>query len=195
LKRKDLITDNADHVLHMLLTILASPGKNAIVYFHHIQKLHNILFNVGNAIEIDPELLQRVLDCLYVWINSGDITLDKLKDTLVIPKAFQSLENETTFDVAVDLICEILHQAGIEVRRSSRSSANDRVTTENRGLASPEWAGLVSLVCSHLQACIVAMGHVDPADEDMLRGCVFSFPFSSLAKFCFPFSLSGRKCL
>ncbi|KAI9357076.1 armadillo-type protein [Zopfochytrium polystomum] len=98
-RRHALVTQNANEVLHMLMVIVNS--------------------------DLNEDLQFKVLDCLCVWIRSGDITVVAVASTQLVERAFYVLNqfmSPDTFDKAVDLICEIITSSGRELSRSANNS-------------------------------------------------------------------------
>lgn len=91
-RRTSLVTDNANDVLHMLLTIINS--------------------------DMDEDLQKQAYDCLYTWLRSGDIPITKLSSTQLVERAFAALHSDTTFDAAENVIVEVIVQTGRELRLS-----------------------------------------------------------------------------
>ncbi|KAI9102434.1 armadillo-type protein [Phlyctochytrium arcticum] len=82
-----VLHENADNVLKLLLFYVSQPG-------------------------VTIEIQEQILNCLYSWIRAGDITLASLGPTPVIGLAFDALDHPQLFDVAVDLVCEMLYRSG-----------------------------------------------------------------------------------
>lgn len=58
------------------------------------------------------DIQTHILTCLFTWIKSGDINVENLPSTPVIDLAFDALNNDALFDVASDLVCEIIYRSG-----------------------------------------------------------------------------------
>jgi transportin-3 len=59
----------------------------------------------------------NILSCLCSWIRSGSVTSEMIHSSNLVSLAFQVLQQPDTFDVAVDIACEI-------ILASSRSPRN-----------------------------------------------------------------------
>ncbi|KAI8851518.1 armadillo-type protein, partial [Chytridium lagenaria] len=122
-----LIDGNAQTVLHML-TVIQNSGI--------------------------PENLQKeVLNCLSSWITSEAIKLPMLQGTNVVEKAFESLNSESLFDVAVDVICSVIDESG----RCLRTKTEPSVFMET-----------VHSIYKGLQTLVPAVSQCE--DDEKLRG-------------------------
>ncbi|KAJ3091018.1 Nuclear import receptor [Quaeritorhiza haematococci] len=82
-----LLADNANEMLKLILYYMESSGS-------------------------DTEMQNKIFDCLYSWLRSGDIKVATLPATPVIEYTFSALQSDDLFDVVVDVICEIIGRSG-----------------------------------------------------------------------------------
>lgn len=64
----------------------------------------NILIGVTSAVQVE------IFKCLSNWLIAGEISASALARTPLLGYAFQALASEELFDVAVDVICDIIHE-------------------------------------------------------------------------------------
>ncbi|KAJ3208117.1 Nuclear import receptor, partial [Dinochytrium kinnereticum] len=126
-RRTALIEANAAKVLHMLIVVQNS--------------------------EISESLRREVLECLLNWITNGDIKLSMLQGCNVIEKAFEALDSDLLFEVAVDLICGIIEETGHYLRNKTEPG---------------QFMETVHLIYKALQALVPAVSQCD--DDEKLRG-------------------------
>ncbi|KAG9299539.1 hypothetical protein G9A89_020710 [Geosiphon pyriformis] len=82
-RSKQLLTNNAEEVLQMLLICLQSSGSNT-------------------------EYQKKVFEVLLSWLYSGDIPINLLANNPLLALSFDALQSEELFDVAVDVVCQII---------------------------------------------------------------------------------------
>ncbi|CCL98288.1 uncharacterized protein FIBRA_00282 [Fibroporia radiculosa] len=80
-----LLTSNATRVVGLLSMYLQATG-------------------VSSAIQV------QVFHCLSSWLAAGEITAASLTESPLLPFAFEALESEALFDVAVTAICDLIHE-------------------------------------------------------------------------------------
>lgn len=56
------------------------------------------------------DIQQRVFKCLYSWLQSGNIPVLALENCPLLDFAFEALKSEELFDMAVDVVCEIIRE-------------------------------------------------------------------------------------
>ncbi|KAJ1555104.1 Nuclear import receptor, partial [Cladochytrium tenue] len=98
-RKRTLVTMNADSVLQMLLVILNS--------------------------DVDDEIADQTLDCLYAWMRTGDIGVLSLASTHLVERVafiMQSSQSNDTFEHASTLLSEIIIRSGRLLRRSRTKS-------------------------------------------------------------------------
>ncbi|RKP09440.1 armadillo-type protein, partial [Thamnocephalis sphaerospora] len=84
-RSRELLTDTASEVFHALLLYMQTSGTNTA-------------------------LQNRVFKCLLSWIRSGDIPIMEISNSPLLDMVFGAVQNDELFEVAVDLICEIIHE-------------------------------------------------------------------------------------
>ncbi|KAJ3066887.1 Nuclear import receptor [Podochytrium sp. JEL0797] len=140
-RTKQVIHSNTNKVLHALVSMLDQCDPTA-----------------------DPELLRSVLDCVKAWIDSGDLSLEKIAATNIVPRCFAYLSvpsqdlDEAVFDISVDVLCEI-------IRRSGSQLASGRDTASVMPLVECIYNGLMGLA-NGLKGAIAQQEE----EEDRLRG-------------------------
>ncbi|KAI8642121.1 armadillo-type protein [Parasitella parasitica] len=121
---EELIDSNAKRVLDLLTTYMQSSGNNT-------------------------ELQERVLKCLSSWIRTGEMDIELISTSPLLELSFKSLESPELFDVAVDVVSEIIYE--------TRDVNDCRPVIEQ---IYPSFATL-------LQKLVVA---IEEEDEDAVRG-------------------------
>lgn len=111
-----------------------------------MQNLLNLL-NANGMHSVKVEHTHAVLECLQSWIRSGSIPLSWIQSTPLIEYCFQSLKDTTLFDVAVDIIVEV-------ILRSAKAPKNEAV---------------IQVICPKLQPLTVMLeSNMD--DSEIVRG-------------------------
>ncbi|OZJ03568.1 hypothetical protein BZG36_03091 [Bifiguratus adelaidae] len=85
-RSSELLTNNSDAVLKMLVMYMQTAGHST-------------------------DLQAKVFSCLLSWLRTGDLDVNDLAANPLLPLTFQSLAVPALFDVAVDVICEIIYQS------------------------------------------------------------------------------------
>ncbi|GAB5592901.1 Nuclear import receptor [Umbelopsis nana] len=81
----ELLTDNSDEILKLLAVYIQSSGTQTVIQ-------------------------NSVFKCLSSWLRTGDIDVNKLATNPLLDLVFTALKEEELFDVAVDVICEIIYE-------------------------------------------------------------------------------------
>ena len=151
--------------------------------------LNYLSLSAGNT---ESQLLD--LSCLETWIRSGDIKLEMIQDTPIVPFAFESLQKPEMFDICVDIICEIINQSSQPVNESVISLLFPKILNLHdlmlknsedpdfiRGIcriSAEAGEGYVSLIISNLEAFQVIL--------QMILYCT-SYEDLDIAKYTFNF--------
>ncbi|KAF7985269.1 hypothetical protein HWV62_6405 [Athelia sp. TMB] len=80
-----LLTRNAKEVINLLSMYIQAPG-------------------VTHAVQ------DQVFGCLRSWLIAGEVTALQLSETPLLSYAFEALGSDDLFDVAVDVICDLIHE-------------------------------------------------------------------------------------
>ena len=59
---------------------------------------------------VTPAIQETVFHCLRSWLKAGEVTANQLATTPLLALAFQALESDALFDVAVDVLCDLIHE-------------------------------------------------------------------------------------
>src|SRR4051812_2731646 len=59
---------------------------------------------------MNTDMQTRVFRCLLSWLKSGDIDVSSLSSNVLLSLSFDALKAEDLFDIAVDVVCEVIHQ-------------------------------------------------------------------------------------
>jgi transportin-3 len=78
-----LLKQNAEAVLKFLFTVLQQVGKD-----------HNTKMGI--------------LSCLSSWIRSGNISQESIQSCSLVELSFDSVKSQDSFDVGVDMVCEVI---------------------------------------------------------------------------------------
>ncbi|KAI9273878.1 armadillo-type protein [Helicostylum pulchrum] len=81
----ELIDSNAERVLQVLTMYMQSSGN-------------------------DVELQERIFTCFASWIRSGEMDIQMISSSPLLELSFKGLESAELFDVAVDVVCEIIYE-------------------------------------------------------------------------------------
>ncbi|KAL2916946.1 Nuclear import receptor [Polyrhizophydium stewartii] len=59
----------------------------------------------------DEKIKYSILDCIYSWLRSGNISTELIEASHIVDIAFQGLGTPSLFDVCADIVCEIIHRS------------------------------------------------------------------------------------
>lgn len=99
-----MIDNNAKVVLNLLTMYMQSSGKLILLYGTVIPLL--IMLQIGN----DTELQTSIFKCLSSWIRTGEMDIQMISTSPLLELAFKGLESPELFDVAVDVVSEIIYE-------------------------------------------------------------------------------------
>ncbi|KAJ3248189.1 Nuclear import receptor [Chytriomyces hyalinus] len=140
-RRETVIFRNSNRVLLALMTILEKCGNS--------------------------DLLRQTLDCIRVWIESGDISLEKIAATGLMQFCFSCVaspnQDESVFETSIDVICEIIRRSG------SRLASARGDQTIIMPLVETIYAGIVGL-SPILNAAANSNANEDLDQEERMRG-------------------------
>lgn len=71
-----------------------------------LQLLNMYMQNSGS----DVELQERVFTCFSSWIRSGEMDIQMISASPLLELSFKGLDSPELFDVAVDVVCEIIYE-------------------------------------------------------------------------------------
>ncbi|WFC97613.1 Nuclear import receptor [Malassezia yamatoensis] len=57
-----------------------------------------------------PSIQETVFHCLRSWLKAGEVTANQLASTPLVMIVFQALDSDALFDVAVDVLCDLIHE-------------------------------------------------------------------------------------
>ncbi|KAJ3168687.1 Nuclear import receptor [Irineochytrium annulatum] len=140
--RAELMTSRVEDVMRMLMIIQTQmEGLVAVV-------IRVLTLSLG-----DKKVQDKILDCIYSWLYSGDLKVDMVANMGVVDRAFELLADPDLFDRTVDLITEIIRRSGNSLHRD--------LTPGTQKVIHDVYQGLVRYL-PHLRSC--------GDDEDTLRG-------------------------
>ncbi|KAK9762669.1 Nuclear import receptor [Basidiobolus ranarum] len=84
-RSKELLTANSNEVLQLLVVYIQSSGNN-----------------------VDVQI--KLFKCLHSWLKTRNIPIMALNGNPLLDLSFEALNSEDLFDVAVDVVCEIIDQ-------------------------------------------------------------------------------------
>ncbi|RCH81760.1 Nuclear import receptor, partial [Rhizopus stolonifer] len=85
IRGEELVDNNAKQVLNLLVAYMQSSGN-------------------------DTDLQERIFKCLSSWIRTGEMDIAMLSATPLLELSFKGLESPELFDVAVDVVSEIIYE-------------------------------------------------------------------------------------
>ncbi|EPQ28739.1 uncharacterized protein PFL1_03542 [Pseudozyma flocculosa PF-1] len=59
---------------------------------------------------ITPQIQTSVFQCLRSWLKSGEIAARQMVETPLFQLSFDALASDALFDVAVDVLCDLIHE-------------------------------------------------------------------------------------
>lgn len=119
-----MIDSNAEQVLQLLTMYMQSSGN-------------------------DVELQERVFSCFASWIRSGEMDIQMISSSPLLELSFKALESVELFDVAVDVVCEIIYET--------------RDVDECRAIIQKIYPSFTPILSKLLEA-------IEEEDDDMVRG-------------------------
>ncbi|KAL1917318.1 uncharacterized protein VTP21DRAFT_4974 [Calcarisporiella thermophila] len=125
----ELLTKNGSEVLRLLVHIMQNAGS-------------------------DADMQSKMFQCLLSWMKSGDIDINALSSTPLLTFAFDALESDDLFNVAVDVVCQVIQET--------------REINEYMGVINMVYPRLAPLREKLKQSTVTAAE--DDADDDQLRG-------------------------
>jgi transportin-3 len=81
-------------------------------------KVLQLLFNYMQLMGSDEEARFKILQCICSWLRSGSIPLEIIESSSLVTLSFGILEDPSTFDVGVDIICELILTAATGPRNN-----------------------------------------------------------------------------
>mgnify|MGYP002715243914 CR=1 FL=1 len=76
----------------------------------HAPLVVNTLSMYMQADGVTPAIQEAVFSCLGSWLRAGEISANQLVSTPLIAFAFEALASDELFDVAVDVICDMINE-------------------------------------------------------------------------------------
>lgn len=89
-----------DHYNQRTATLLAKPAPQVIKVLTMYSQAQGLTTDIQNAL----------LSCLASWLRAGEVGVQGLLESPLFNMSFDSLMNEQLFDVAVDVVCDIIHE-------------------------------------------------------------------------------------
>jgi transportin-3 len=71
-------------------------------------KVLQLMFNYMQQFGSDEDARFKILQCICSWLRSGSIPLDIIESSSLVKMAFEVLQDPSTFDVGVDIVCELI---------------------------------------------------------------------------------------
>ncbi|KAJ3377611.1 Nuclear import receptor [Entophlyctis sp. JEL0112] len=103
----------------------ASARRQTVIFANSSNVLHSVLMILQKCGKTNPDLEKQSLDCIRAWLEAGDVALDKVSATPLIPVTFSYLleadQDEGVYDAAVDILCEIIRRAGSRISGNRES--------------------------------------------------------------------------
>lgn len=59
---------------------------------------------------VTASIQETVFHCLRSWLKAGEVSASQLAATPLLALAFEALESDALFDVAVDVLCDLIHE-------------------------------------------------------------------------------------
>ncbi|WFD33743.1 Nuclear import receptor [Malassezia cuniculi] len=76
----------------------------------HANLVLNTLAMYIQAEGVTPSIQEAVFSCLGAWLRAGEISASQLAETPLFAFSFEALNSELLFDVAVDVICDLINE-------------------------------------------------------------------------------------
>ncbi|CAO1616063.1 unnamed protein product [Sympodiomycopsis kandeliae] len=84
-RMRSLLGNNADEILRLLTMYIQAPG-------------------------ITPQIQNNIFQCLRSWLKAGEIATSSLVSTPLFQFSFDALASDNLFDVATDVVCDLIHE-------------------------------------------------------------------------------------
>lgn len=59
---------------------------------------------------VTTSIQETIFHCLRSWLKAGEVSANQLAATPLLPLTFEALESDALFDVAVDVLCDLIHE-------------------------------------------------------------------------------------
>ena len=76
----------------------------------HTPTVLQVLVMYMQADGVTPAIQATVFACLRSWLKAGEVAATQLADTPLLACAFDALASEELFDVAVDVVCDLVNE-------------------------------------------------------------------------------------
>ncbi|ORY39415.1 ARM repeat-containing protein [Rhizoclosmatium globosum] len=128
----------------------ATNRTKEVVYANSNKVLHALVMMLEQCDPLngDADLVKLILECLRSWLIAGDVSLDKIAGTNIVPRCFSFITvptsdalDDAVFETAVDVLVEIIRSSGKKL-----SAGRDNATTIP--LVESIYNGLMSLAPS-----------------------------------------------
>ncbi|KAK0538574.1 Nuclear import receptor [Tilletia horrida] len=76
----------------------------------HVDDVLKLLSLYATAKGVTSQIQNGVFNCLASWLKSGEISISTFAGTPLFDLCFQALASDELFDVAIDCICDLIHE-------------------------------------------------------------------------------------
>lgn len=59
---------------------------------------------------VTPAIQETIFHCLRSWLKAGEVSATQMASTPLLQFAFDALQSDALFDVAVDVLCDLIHE-------------------------------------------------------------------------------------
>lgn len=73
---------------------------------------HSLIHEHIHIVSTSATSAENVFRCLHSWLKSNDISVQHLANHPIVGLTFQALRSEDLFEVACDLLCQLIKEAG-----------------------------------------------------------------------------------
>lgn len=104
---KTLLTSQADEIMRLLTMYIQAPGEweRPLRSSSNADRLHT-----RSSVGITPQIQSSIFQCLRSWLKTGEITAQQIAETPLFQFSFDALRSDDLFDVAVDVVCDLIHE-------------------------------------------------------------------------------------
>lgn len=82
-----------------------------------------LMFQYLQEFGADEDARFKILQCICSWLRSGSIPVEIIESSSLVSMAFEILQDPSTFDIGVDIICELI----LTSARRPRSEKNEAI--------------------------------------------------------------------
>ncbi|PCH33868.1 ARM repeat-containing protein [Wolfiporia cocos MD-104 SS10] len=84
--------------------------RAAVLLTANASKVIDLLAMYLQATGVTSSIQTQIFNCLSSWLAAGEIVAASLRDSPLLPLAFEALASDELFDAAVSTLCDLIHE-------------------------------------------------------------------------------------